>query len=108
MRSPLTEPGVNVKEGDYLLAVNGRPLRVPQNPYELFIDTAEQNVTLTVNSKPTDDGSRSVVVKPLASEYGLRQLDMINTNRAMSKRPPAVASATSTCPTWKLRGSMNS
>ncbi len=83
LRSPLTEPGVNVKEGDYLLAVNGHPLRVPQNPYKLFIDTAGQNVTLTINSKPSEDGARSVVVKPLASEYGLRQLDMINTNRAI-------------------------
>jgi tricorn protease len=62
LRSPLTEPGVNVKEGDYLLAVNGHPLRVPQNPYELFIDTAGDNVTLTVNSKAADDGARTVVV----------------------------------------------
>ena len=76
LRSPLTEPGVNVKAGDYLLAVNGRPLRVPQNPYELFIDTAGQNVTLTVNSTPSDDGSRNVMVKPIASEFNLRQLDM--------------------------------
>jgi len=83
LRSPLTEPGVNVKEGDYLLAVDGHPLRVPQNPYELFIDTAGENVTLSVNSKPTEDGARSVVVKPLGSEYGLRQLDMIDTNRAI-------------------------
>ena len=42
VRSPLTEPGVNVKEGDYLLAVNGRPLRAPQTPYELLVNTAER------------------------------------------------------------------
>jgi tricorn protease len=81
LRSPLTEPGVNVKEGEYLLAVNGRPLRLPQNPYELFVDTAGQNVTLTVNSKPSEDGARTVVVKPLSSEFNLRELDWINTNR---------------------------
>jgi tricorn protease len=81
LRSPLTEPGVNVKEGEYLVAVNGRPLRVPQNPYELFIDTAGENVTLTVNSKPGDDGARTVVVKPISSEFSLRQLDYIDTNR---------------------------
>ena len=69
LRSPLTEPGVIVKEGDYLLAVNGRPLRIPQNPDELFINTVEQNVTLTVNSKPTDRGAHNVVVKPLPNEY---------------------------------------
>jgi tricorn protease len=81
LRSPLTEPGVGVKPGDYLLAVNGKPLRVPENPYELFVNTADENVTLTVNSKPTEEGARNVVVKPIGSEYGLRQLDMIDTNR---------------------------
>jgi tricorn protease len=81
LRSPLTEPGVEVKPGDYLLAVNGKPLRVPQNPYELFINTVNENVTLTVNSKPSEDGERKVVVKTLGSEYALRQLDMVRTNR---------------------------
>lgn len=81
LRSPLTEPGVSIKQGDYLLAVNGQPLRVPQNPYELFQNTAEQNVTLTVNSKPSDDGAREVVVKPLSNEFKLRELDWIETNR---------------------------
>ena len=79
--SPLTEPGLNVPEGSYLLAVNGHPLRVPQNPYELFVNTAGQNVTLTVNSTPSDTGSRNVVVRTIASEYHLRELDWIETNR---------------------------
>jgi tricorn protease len=81
LRSPLTEPGVGVTEGDYLLAVNGRALRVPQNPYEPFVNTVNENVTLTVNSKPGEEGARTVVVKPLGSELSLRELDMINTNR---------------------------
>ena len=81
LRSPLTEPGINVKEGDYLLAVNGRPLRAPQNPYELFVNTANDVVTLTVNSKASEDGSRNVQVKPINDEYNLRELNMINTNR---------------------------
>ncbi len=81
LRSPLTEPGVNIKEGDYLLAVDGKPLRVPMNPYELFINTANENVTLTVNSQAGESGARQVVVKPLSSEFGLRELDMIETNR---------------------------
>ena len=72
---------MDVKQGDYLLAVNGRSLRVPQNPYELFGNTVNENVTLTVNSKPTEEGARKVVVKPIASEFPLRELDMINTNR---------------------------
>jgi len=81
LRSPLTEPGINVKEGDYLLAVNGRPLRAPQNPYEGFVNTANETVTLTVNSKASEDGSRNVQVKPINDEYDLRELNMIETNR---------------------------
>jgi tricorn protease len=81
LRSPLTEPGINVKEGDYLLAVNGRPLRAPQDPSELFVNTANETVMLTVNSKPSDEGSRNVQVKPINDEYNLRELNMIETNR---------------------------
>ena len=69
LRSPLTEPGVMVKEGDYLLAVNGRPLRVPQNPDERFVDTVNQTTTLSVNSKPTEQGAHNVVVRPVPVSY---------------------------------------
>jgi tricorn protease len=81
VRSPLTEPGVDVKEGDYLIAVNGHTLRAPENPYEPFVNLANQNVTLTVNSQPSEDGARRIVVKPVSSEFSLRELDMIETNR---------------------------
>ena len=80
-RSPLTEPGVNVKEGDYLIAVNGHALKAPQTPDELLVNTANEVVTLTVNAKPTADGARNVTVKPIADEYTLRELNMIETNR---------------------------
>jgi tricorn protease len=81
VRSPLTEPGVNVKEGDYLVAINGRTLRAPQTPDELLTNTANEVVTLTVNSKPTADGARKVVVKPIGDEFTLRELNMVETNR---------------------------
>jgi tricorn protease len=45
------------------------------------VNTADQNVTLTINSQPTAAGARTVMVKPLSSELALRQLDMVNTNR---------------------------
>jgi len=80
-RSPLTEPGVNVREGDYLLAVNGRPLRAPQNPYELFMNTANATTAITVNSKPTMDDARTIPVKPIADEYPLREFNMVESNR---------------------------
>ena len=72
---------MDVKQGDYLLAVYGRPLRVPQNPYQPFVNTAGENVTLTVNSKPSEEGARNIVVKPIGTEFSLRELDWINTNR---------------------------
>ena len=80
-RSPLTEPGVNIKQGDYLLAINGQALHAPQTPDQLLVNTANDVVTLTVNSKPTSDGARKVVVKPIADEFSLRELNMIETNR---------------------------
>jgi len=80
-RSPLTEPGVAVKEGDYLIAVNGRPLRTPQNPYELFVNTVNENVTLSVNSKPSEEGSHTVQVKPISDENNLRELAWVESNR---------------------------
>jgi tricorn protease len=81
LRSPLTEPGVMVKEGDYLLAVNGRPLRIPQNPDELFINTVDQTTTLSINSKPTEEGAHNVIVRPIPSEFSLHELNYIETNR---------------------------
>ena len=80
-RSPLTEPGVNVKEGDYLLAVNGRPLRAPQNAYELFVNTANETTAITVNSKPDAEGARTLPVKPISDEYQLRELNWVESNR---------------------------
>ncbi len=80
-RSPLTEPGINVKEGDYLLAVNGRQLRALQDPYEMFVNTAGVTAALTVNSKPADDGARTVAVRPIGDEFALRMLNMVETNR---------------------------
>jgi tricorn protease len=81
LRSPLTEPGVSVKEGDYLLAINGRELHAPQNPYELLVNTANENVMLTVNSKPVSEGSRNVQVKTIADEFGLHSLNWVENNR---------------------------
>jgi tricorn protease len=81
LRSPLTEPGVKVKEGDYLIAVNGRPLRSPQTPFELLVNTAGDTVTLTINSKPSEEGSHTVQVRPIPDELALRETDWIGSNR---------------------------
>ncbi len=68
-------------EGDYLIAVNGRPLKAPQNPYELLVNTADDTVTLTVNSKPSEDGARNVKVKPIGDEGELQENYWIESNR---------------------------
>ena len=80
-RSPVTEPGVNVKEGDYLIAINGRALKAPETPEELLVNTANETTALTVNSKPSADGARTVPVKPIADEYPLREYNMVENNR---------------------------
>ena len=64
-RSPLTATGLNVKEGDYILAVNGVPVAKLANIYDALIDTADKQVMLRVNSRPTDDGARDIIVVPI-------------------------------------------
>ncbi len=79
-RSPLTEVGVNVKPGDYILAINGIPVSSLGNIYEALIGQADKQVTLRVNSKPAEDGARDVVVVPTADESGLYYLAWVQRN----------------------------
>jgi tricorn protease len=81
VRSPLRTPGVNVKEGDWLLAVNGRPIDVTKEPYAAFQGLADKPVLLTVNDKPTREGAREVLVQTIGSEHSLRQYAWIEANR---------------------------
>jgi tricorn protease len=81
VRSPLSEPGVNVSEGDYVLAVNHRPFAKERPFIAAFEDLAAKDVVLTVNSKPVSDGARDVVVKPLGSDRELRYADWVRRNR---------------------------
>src|SRR6266511_1909655 len=70
-RSPLREIGLNLKEGDYLLAINGVPVSTLPNLYDALIGTADKQVILRVNSKPSDDGARDITVVPTADEAPL-------------------------------------
>jgi tricorn protease len=70
-RSPLTAIGVNVKPGDYVLAINGTPVAQLANLYDALIGTADKQVILRVNSKPADDGARDITVVPVADESPL-------------------------------------
>jgi tricorn protease len=80
-RAPLTEPGVVVKPGEYLIAVNGEEVRYPANPYQYFEKTVGKQVKLKVNDKPSAQDAREITVKPAGSERMLRYLDWVETNR---------------------------
>lgn len=81
LRSPLFVPGLEIREGDYLLEVNGKPLKAPINPYSLFEGTAEKQTNIKVNSTPSLEGARSLVVLPVGNESGLRMRDWVESNR---------------------------
>ena len=71
LRSPLTEVGVNVREGEYLVAVDGRRLDKLADMYEALYNTVGKQVTLRVNAAPSEKGSREVVVVPIETENAL-------------------------------------
>jgi len=78
---PLTKPGIEVNEGDYLLKVNGKEVFADKNIYCYFLDLANKQITITVNDKPTLDGAKDYVVKTIAGEYLLRYQNWVETNR---------------------------
>jgi tricorn protease len=80
-RSPLTEVGEDVDVGDYLLAINGRDLAAPTNPYELLVGAADGLVELTVAESAAGAGARSVLIEPLSSEDDLLYLKWTQQNR---------------------------
>jgi tricorn protease len=80
-RSPLTEVGVNVAAGDYLLAIDGVELRPDEDPYKLLRGAADRPVMLTVNARPVMDGARTVSFTPITNESNLEYLDWVLGNR---------------------------
>lgn len=81
IRSPLDLPGVEVSEGDYVLAVNGERLDPDEDPYAAFQGLAGKTVELTVNDSPEMDGARKIIVETLSDETRLRHLAWIESNR---------------------------
>jgi len=79
-RSPLTDIGVDVKPGDYILAINNTPVSTLPNLYDALIGTADKQVILRVNAKPTDAGARDVTVVPTDNEAPLYYLDWVQKN----------------------------
>ena len=81
LRSPLTEPGINVKEGEYLLAVNGREVKGTDDVYSYFESTANKQVVLKVGPNADGSGSREVTVVPIPGEAALRNRNWVEDNR---------------------------
>jgi len=80
LRSPLTEPGVEVETGEYLLAVNGEELRPPENLFSRFENTSGMIVEITVGSDANGSDSRTVDVVPVSNESALRNRDWVEGN----------------------------
>lgn len=81
MQAPLTAPGVNVNVGDYLLAVEGQDVAIDREVYSYFEGAAGKQIRIRVGPNPNGDGSREVVVVPVPSDGGLRNLAWIESNR---------------------------
>jgi tricorn protease len=81
LRAPLTQPGVNVKAGEYLLAVNGRDVRSTDDLYSFFVGLADKQVVLKVGPNAGGEGARDVTVVPIASEINLRYMAWVEDNR---------------------------
>ena len=79
LRSPLTEPGMNISEGDFITAIDGQSLKDVDNIYRLLVGKADKLVELTV-SKSAAEGGRKVVVKPIADEYPLEHYEWVMRN----------------------------
>ncbi len=81
-RSPLTEPGLKVKDGNYLIAVNGTLARTAASPYGYFQNLAGKIVTLRINDKPSETGAWDIMVKPTNTEAGVRYINWVESQRS--------------------------
>jgi tricorn protease len=82
-RSPLTEVGVDVREGDCIISLNGSDLALSDNPYRLLENTAGKRIEITVNAKPELAGARTYWIKPIKSELALLALDWVESRRQL-------------------------
>lgn len=82
-RSPLTETGVDVREGDYLLRIDGKEVTLRDNPYFFLENKSGKKVELTVNAKPEIKDARTEIIRPIHSELELYALNWVNQRREM-------------------------
>ena len=80
LRSPLNMPGLDVKEGDYIVAINGIPTTTADNIYSMLVGKAGVLTELSINSKASENGAHKIVVEPIADEYGLYHYEWVMNN----------------------------
>jgi tricorn protease len=80
LKSPLTEIGLNINEGDYILAINGNSVKASKDIYSMLVGMAGKEVELTINSKASEEGSRKVLVTPIADESKLVYYNWVKKN----------------------------
>jgi tricorn protease len=83
LTAPLDRPGMNIKEGYYLVGINGRELTAGDDPFQYLEGTLDVQTTLHINKEPAFSGSWKEVAKPVSSESGLRQRAWVEDNRRM-------------------------
>jgi len=81
LQAPLTQPGVDVKAGEYLIEVNGRDVRAPVEVYSYFENTAGKQIKIKVGPSPEGKGARELTVVPVGSEFTLRNRAWEEDNR---------------------------
>ncbi len=80
LRSPLTEPGIEAKEGEFIVAIDGVPTNSVKDMFSLLVGKANVPTELALNSKPQLAGARKIVISPLAEEYSLYHYNWIQEN----------------------------
>ncbi|MCA9727354.1 MAG: PD40 domain-containing protein [Candidatus Eisenbacteria bacterium] len=80
-RSPLLTPGIDASVGDFILAVNGRPVSLEQDFQALLVGLAGQEITLTINDQPSREGAHDVLVQPMSGERRARYYDWVESRR---------------------------
>ncbi|MDR3285889.1 MAG: PDZ domain-containing protein, partial [Prevotellaceae bacterium] len=80
LRSPLTEAGINAKQGDYIVAIDGVATNSVENIFELLVGKADVPAELSLNTAPQLAGARKIVITPIADEYSLYHYNWVQDN----------------------------
>ncbi len=84
IRSPLTAPGLNVEEGDYLISIDGHKVGTDESPYQYLENKVDVQIELEINDRASSKGAREITVVPVESELNLFYMDWVEENRRIT------------------------